>query len=107
MTTESGARRVSIGTLCTISLGCLLAWASLVPESLDPLSGDVFTSMIKSIGFILILPGTSVSMAIRGTSNPIPCWPAALINGVLYFGLVQVAVLLIRWAARATGAARG
>jgi hypothetical protein len=88
-------------------LGGLVAWLTLVPESLDPLSGNAVISMFKSIGFILILPGTGVSMAIRGASSPMPYWPAALINGWLYFGLVQVPVLLVRRVMRTTGTARG
>ena len=97
MASELAARRVRVGTLCALALGGLLAWASLVPEWLDPLSGNALTSTFKSVGFILILPGIGLSLAIRGTSNPYPYWPAALINGLLYFGLVQIAVCMIRW----------
>jgi hypothetical protein len=96
MTSESASRRISIGTLCALAMSGLIGCVSLVPEWLDPRSGNAVTSMLKSIGFILILPGTGISMMIRGTSNPIPYWPAALINCFLYFGLAQVALFVVR-----------
>ena len=72
-----------------------------------PSSGNALTSPIKSLGFILILPGTAVSMMIRGTSNPIPYWLAAVINGLLYFGLAKVTVWLIARLKRNDETARG
>lgn len=50
----------------------------------------------------LLVPGLIASMAVSGNAHAFPLWPAAVVNGLFYFGLAWVSAALLTKAVRRT-----
>ena len=78
-------RRVQLGMLCSIALGCLFGGATLAIESLSALSGNPWVGAVQRFLIALILPGIIGSAALSGNVHAFHLWVAALINCLIYF----------------------
>ena len=43
----------------------------------------------------LLLPGLFASMAVSGNVHAFPLWPAAIVNGLFYFGVAWAGLILL------------
>jgi hypothetical protein len=80
------------GTIAALIVGGALGLASLEMGDISSISANALVGYAQQTLMYLLVPGLVGSMAFSGNAHAFSLGTAAVVNGVLYFGLVKLIV---------------
>ena len=93
--------------LIPVVLGCLQAGLTLGVQKLSVISENPVLGKMQEFLMTLLMPGMFGAMALANNVHAWHLWVAAVINGLLYFGVAWGALLLGNRLMRAGGPGAG
>ena len=79
--------RLKVRGCFSLGLGSLLAGLTLELKTLSVISSNPIIGVAQKTLFLLLLPGIIGAIGIDGNVHSWHLWVAAVINGVIYFGI--------------------